>query len=206
MIPFSESIVAGEGLLLAQMVRKSALIVIDMQQFFFAENQGVDQHKLVAHCREIIGISRNVGIPVIHVVTIYREDRIDWPEAWREQEQSWCANLVRDRELSDEVAGLGLKPHDLVVEKKRFSAFYNTNLDDILRGLGCKYIYVIGYSGDVCVRFTSVDAYNRGYGIGLVEAGIESFKETKEKSLDYLEWLIGADRISIDELKKITKG
>lgn len=160
-----------------------ALVVIDMQKFFFVENKEIDQRRLAENCREIIDISRQASVPVIHVVTLYREDRTDWPNAWRRDPESWCANLVMGRDLSDIVDGIVIKPEDLVVQKKRFSAFYNTNLDDILRSLRCRHIYLIGYSADVCIRFTSVDAYNRGYSVGIIYEGIESFRETRENSM-----------------------
>lgn len=180
-----------------------ALVVIDMQEFFFVENQEVDQQKLADNCREIIDISRDAGIPVVHVTTQYREDRVDWPRAWTEDPQSWCANLVAGGDLAHVVDGIVVKPEDLVVQKKRFSAFYNTNLDDILRSLECSRIFLIGYSADVCIRFTSVDAYNRGYGVGVVVDGIESFRETKEESIAYLEWTIDAESLSTEDYRKV---
>jgi nicotinamidase/pyrazinamidase len=95
-----------------------------------------------------------------------------------------------------------MRPEDIVIEKRRFSSFYNTNLDDVLRNLGCEQVYIIGYSGDVCVRFTSVDAYNRGYRIGLIYEGIESFRESRDSSLEYLEWVVDAERLTMDEFRK----
>jgi nicotinamidase-related amidase len=62
--------------------KQSALIVIDMQQFFFVENGEVDQRQLAECCNEIVEVSRQAGLPVIHVVTLYRADRADWPRTW----------------------------------------------------------------------------------------------------------------------------
>jgi nicotinamidase-related amidase len=182
------------------MTRKSALVVIDMQEFFFVENPDVDRRELGRRCNEIIDIARQADMPVIQVVTVYRDDRIDWPRAWNSGD-TWCANLVRGGELGQVVEQLTIKPDDIVVEKRRFSAFYNTNLDDILRSLDRNHLYVIGYSADVCLRFSSVDAYNRGYGVSLVHEGIESFRETKDESVTYLSWLIDAECVKVDEFR-----
>ena len=184
-------------------MNEHALVVIDMQKFFFVENQDVDERRLAQNCSEIIGISRKVGIPVVHVVTLYREDKMDWPRAWRTDPESWCSNLVRDRDLSKVVDGIIATPDDFLVEKKRFSAFYNTNLDDILRSLGCTHLYIIGYSADVCVRFTAVDAYNRGYGVSTIYEGIDSFKESKDSSVGYLSWLIDAECVTLEQFRKL---
>jgi nicotinamidase-related amidase len=179
------------------------LVVIDMQKFFFVENREVDQQGLAGSCQEIIDISREAGVPVIHVTTQYRQDGRDWPSAWAGDPQSWCSNLVAGSDLSGVVDGIVVKTEDLVVHKKRFSAFYNTNLDDLLRSLECSRIFLVGYSADVCIRFTSVDAYNRGYRVGLVVDGIESFREAKEESVAYLEWTIGAECVSTEGYRKI---
>jgi len=181
-------------------MNKSALVVVDMQEFFFVENPNVDRLDLGKRCNEIVGIARQADMPVVHVVTLYRQDRVDWPKAWNTGE-SWCANLVRGGELAQVVDQLSIEPDDFVVEKKRFSAFYNTNLDDILRSLGCDHIYLIGYSADVCLRFTSVDAYNRGYGVSLVYDGIESFREDKDASVKYLGWLVDAECVPLREFR-----
>jgi isochorismate hydrolase len=53
---------------------------------------------------------------------------MDWPAAWAVDGASWCANLVAGRELARVVDQIAFEPGDFVVEKKRFSGFYNTNL------------------------------------------------------------------------------
>lgn len=182
---------------------EGALVVVDMQKFFFMENKDVNERGLAQNCSEIISASRNIGIPVIHVMTVYREDKMDWPKAFRGDPASWCSNLVRGKDLSKVVDGIVAAPADFLVEKKRFSAFYNTNLDDILRSLGCSHIYIIGYSADVCVRFTAVDGYNRGYGVSTIYEGIESFRESKDASVAYLSWLIDSECISLEQFRKL---
>lgn len=191
----------------AHEISSAAILVIDMQKFFFVENQDVNEKELAANCSDILQFSRERNIPVIHVTTAYRQDQVDWPRAWRTSDSDkaadvWCANLVSDHELAEDVDGLAAQPGDFIVHKKRFSAFYNTNLDDILRNIGATEIFVIGYSADVCLRFTSVDAYNRGYQITLIDDGIESFKESKADAIAYLNWTIDARCISFEEFRK----
>lgn len=180
-------------------MRNCALLVIDMQNFFFMENKKLSETSIVENCIEIIKNAKEKLIPVVHINTVYRDDMVDWPNAWKQGDKSWCSNLVKEKDSSRVVDGIEIKESDFYLEKKRFSAFFNTNLDDILRSLEIKTIYIIGYSADVCIRYTAVDAYNRGYFISIIEDGVESFKESKEKSLDYLEWLIGSRCISKKE-------
>ena len=178
------------------MLGGGGLIVVDMQQFFFVENHAVDVQRLTAACRDIMDVSRRAGVPVIRVETHYRDDGADWPRAFRGDKRSWCSNLTQSCQLAESVEGLSPAPGDVYVSKTRFSAFYNTNLEDILRALEVEHIYLIGYSADVCLRFTAVDAYNRGFQVTLVDEGIEAFRESKDASAEYLRWLIAADCIS----------
>jgi nicotinamidase-related amidase len=181
---------------------QSALLVVDMQKFFFEENPEIDQRSLVANCQEAISISRQARMPIIHIVTVYRQDRADWPAPWRAKKDAWCSNLVEGNELSKTVDGIDIQPEDLVVVKKRFSAFYNTNLDDLLRSRNRNHLYSIGYAANVCIRFTLADAFNRDYGVSIIEEGVESSPhESKERSIQYLGWFIEAERITLEDYR-----
>ncbi len=179
-----------------------ALLVIDMQRFFFEENSDLESTGIVANCSELIDIARKKFIPVIHINTIYRKDMVDWPSSWKIS-SSWCSNLVEGKPTALMVDGLNIQEGDFHVTKKRFSAFFNTNLDDLLRSLKVGEVFLIGYSADVCVRLTAVDAYNRSYNVTLVKEAVESFRETKEQSICYLEWLINAKCISKNEFESL---
>lgn len=55
-------------------------------------------------------------------------------------------------------------PHgDLTVLKPRHSAFFATPLDMLLREMGVKNLVLAGLATDMCVHFTAVDAFMRGY-------------------------------------------
>jgi nicotinamidase-related amidase len=151
------------------------------------------------NCKLIADIARQQGVKVIHIWTVYRDDRKDWPQSWAAYDDTWCKCLVRGTESSRIVVGIEPKEGDVLIEKKRFSAFYNTNLDDVLRACDVGELDIIGYSSDVCIRFTSVDAYNRGYRVNIVREGVEAFRETTEQSLHYLQWTIDAKIVSIEE-------
>ena len=178
------------------------LAVIDMQRYFFVENPNANERRLTEACNEIICTSREANVPTVFIETRYRADRRDWPAAFAANGQSWCSHLVNRSQLALGVEGLDIKPSDAVVAKTRFSAFYATNLDDVLRSYSCGHLYLIGYSADVCIRFTAVDAYNRGYAVTTIDEGIESFHEPKEAAIEYLQWLITSDCISKAEYKR----
>ena len=57
------------------------------------------------------------------------------------------------------VAGLPPQPGDIVVEKPRYSAFFNTNLDSMLRARGIRSLVFTGIATNVCVEFTLRDGF-----------------------------------------------
>ncbi|MCL0060198.1 cysteine hydrolase [Dehalococcoidia bacterium] len=63
------------------------------------------------------------------------------------------------------------EPHgsDIILEKRRFSAFLGTNLDAILRDLGVDCIAVAGISTPVCVLTTVLDGISHEFKVIILE-------------------------------------
>jgi nicotinamidase-related amidase len=79
---------------------------------------------------------------------------------------TWGAEIVADLEYRD---------GDPVVEKKRFSAFYNTSLEQLLQRLNVRRLIVGGVRSDFCVESTVRDAFFRDYKVILVSDGTASY-------------------------------
>jgi ureidoacrylate peracid hydrolase len=58
---------------------------------------------------------------------------------------------------------LDAQPGDLEIVKPRYSAFFGTRLDEILRGRGIDTVVVLGLTTNVCVQSTARDAWQRDY-------------------------------------------
>lgn len=61
------------------------------------------------------------------------------------------------------------------VDKVRYSAFYGTPLDTLLRMRGIDTVVIVGVCTDICVLHTAVDAYNLSYHIEIPESCVASF-------------------------------
>ena len=61
------------------------------------------------------------------------------------------------------------QPGDIVIEKPRYSAFYNTALDSVLRARGIRYLAFCGIATNVCVESTLRDGYHREFFGVLIE-------------------------------------
>src|SRR5690606_33841751 len=67
------------------------------------------------------------------------------------------------------VRELAPRPGDIVTDKHRWSGFYGTPLDLVLRDLGADHLIVTGFVTDGCVLTTVFDAYARNYRVCLVK-------------------------------------
>ncbi len=109
--------------------------------------------RLVSHCRE-------TGTPLIYITTHRRADNADAPKTVSDIGGGGGAMLAGTPavEVVDELAP---EPGDYIVVKPRFSAFYGTNMDGILKALGTETILVGGISTQRSVEGTARDAKNR---------------------------------------------
>ena len=153
---------------------KTALVVVDMQNGFifdegFLGKLGLDNTHLkptVEPVRRLVEACHKEGVPVIFTRYILRPDYKDagcfaelFPAA---REVAALASGTWDVELLD---ALNPQPTDFIVDKTRYSAFYNTNLEVILRGLGVDTVIVCGVTTEICVESTVRDAFFRDYRI-----------------------------------------
>lgn len=79
---------------------------------------------------------------------------------------TWGAEIVED---------LDVQPSDIFIEKKRFSAFYQTNLDNTLKELDINKFIVAGVRTDFCVESTVRDGFFRDYEIIMAEDAMASY-------------------------------
>jgi nicotinamidase-related amidase len=72
----------------------------------------------------------------------------------------------REHEILDELKPLA---NEHVLRKTTIGAFASTNIDSLLRALGCEQLYLVGISTNMCVETTAREAADRGYQVTLVE-------------------------------------
>jgi nicotinamidase-related amidase len=141
-----------------------ALIVIDMQNDFCDP----DARLFVAGAPAIVGnvaavmrCFRGAGAPVIVVKRLHRSGGLD-------VDHTRLALFNDDPFLvdapgTDLVDGLGLEETDVLVVKHRWSAFFATDLDMILRRAGVQTVVLAGVQTPNCIRATANDATSLDY-------------------------------------------
>lgn len=104
-------------------------------------------------------------------------------------------NLVgtMGRNFFGELANLAKDTRIYQMDKRRYSAFVGTDLDNRLRERQIKHIHLCGVCTDICILHTAIDAYNLGYDITVHQAAVASFDEAGHHyALQHLEHVIGA--------------
>ena len=179
-------------------LNKPAILVVDMLNDFVYGALTCERGKaIVPACADLLDAARKAGVPVIfcndaHIKDIDRELAL------------WGDHAIAGTEGAEVIAELGLAESDYVVPKRRYSGFFQTDLDILLRELGVKTVVMTGLHTHMCVRHTSADAYSLGYDVVVAKEATDSFTEEDYTSgLAYLKTCYGADAYSNEELKEM---
>jgi nicotinamidase-related amidase len=178
-----------------------ALVIIDMQRDFleaggFGEALGNDVSQLariVPNCAALLANLRAARIPIIHTREGHRPDLSDAPRAKVERgapslrigdDGPMGRILIRGEAGHDIVAALAPLPGEPVVDKPGKGAFYQTDLDLMLRNGGIDTLLVCGVTTEVCVHTTIREANDRGYRcIAVADCCASYFPEFHEMGL-----------------------
>lgn len=142
------------------------ILVIDMQNDFILQDAPLKvagAHSTIPAIKSFIEYGRNKKWIIIYVCRSHHISGID-AEPFRAHHfingNGFCITGTKGAEIHSE---LSPEPQDIIVTKQRFSAFFNTNLDIILKGLKTKNIYITGTQYPNCIRSTAIDAMSRNY-------------------------------------------
>lgn len=186
---------------------RAALIVIDIQKSAFAPIP--DDERSIAHmpdyatrmARSKVAIdkAREVGIPVIFIQEIHRGDLVDFGRELDGDEEIHCLDSNPLTAFAEEE--LGMRPNDYRISKRRYSAFYGTDLEILLRGLKTETLILVGGLTDVCVHYTFVDAHQGDYFCRVIEDCVAgSSLAAHQASLNAMEYLQHGAIRSIEEV------
>ena len=143
---------------------RAALILIDMENGFVEPEGGHCirfAKSTVPACVRAVETAREKGIPVFFVKRIYRTDGSDVEltryAGWVAGDRA-CAPASTGPNSAQAPEGLRPKPGDYTIWKPRWSAFFQTELDLILRRLNIRTVILAGTTTPNCVRTTCYDA------------------------------------------------
>ena len=154
---------------------KRALIVIDMQNGFLNPESPLcirDARATVPACARVIAACRQSGVPVIFVNRSYRADGSDVEhtrcEVWARGGKPLTPGSTGPLSVENPPE-FGRCETDYEIIKPRYSAFFQTSLDLLLRRLGVDTVSLIGTTTPNCIRTTCYDAISLDYRVEVIE-------------------------------------
>lgn len=186
-------------------MEKTTLIVIDMQNGFLSARSPLyidGAAATVPACARVIRACRERGVPVFFVTRVYRADgsnvehtRLNaWLNGGRPLSPG-CADEIS----ADMPAEFGEDARDYHIIKPRYSAFFATELDLILRRLGVKRLALAGTTTPNCIRTTCYDAVSLDYSVAVLSDCTSSkTAEIQDSNLRDMA-NIGAEVVSADD-------
>jgi gluconolactonase len=152
---------------------RAVLIIQDMQNDAIAEggafaDSGSPHHaaeqNVVDNCRRLADACRAAGVPVIHVWFVVE----DGAKGLKQNAPLFAGvreshALVRGSWGVEPVPGLERQPGDLLVEKMRMSAWQDTILESLLRGLARDQVIVTGAWTNMSIEHTARSGADKGY-------------------------------------------
>jgi ureidoacrylate peracid hydrolase len=157
-------------------VPASALLVVDMQRFFLEPDSPTftcGGLAILPGVKRLIDAFRRARRPVIYSQHVHHPGDLDagimgW---WWEGK---CLEGSPESAIHPEIAPL---PGEKVVAKHRYSAFYNTDLETVLRVLKVEDLVMAGVMTNMCCESTTRDAYYRDYRVFFLADGTGSINE-----------------------------
>ncbi|QIE45816.1 cysteine hydrolase [Pseudohalocynthiibacter aestuariivivens] len=184
---------------------QAVLLVIDIQKSsFYEEDDGSiaampDYAERMARTRIAIDKAREAGVPIVFIQEIHRANLVDFG---RELDGNEDIHLLDNDPGTDfAVEELGMLPDDYRISKRRYSAFYGTDLEILLKGLKARTLILTGGLTDVCVQYTFVDGHQGDYFCRVIEDCVAgSSQDAHDASLQAMEYLQHGAVRSIDDV------
>ena len=142
-----------------------ALVIIDVQKAeVMAADSGIPHMDGGAerHARivELVEAARAAAVPVVFIQEVHKRTLLDFGRELDGVEGVHCLEGDAATELAD---GLDPRPDEYLIGKRRYSAFFATELELVLRSHGAQTLVLVGALTDVCVHYTFADAHQHDY-------------------------------------------
>lgn len=162
--------------------QRTALLVVDMQEDFvrpgapLATPHGLD---VIPVIEEFADEARRLGLPVIFTQEMHRADLSDFGvELYFEPPH--CLEGTPGIEIVQELTP---KPGDIRIKsKRRYNAFFGTELDLALRIRGVENLLITGVCTDICVTSTVQTARDMNYRCFVIEEGVDGTTEERHRA------------------------
>ena len=143
---------------------KPAIVVVDMLKGGIGSNPSVksESERIIPNIQELLKEGRDLNIPVIYACDSFLPQDFMFGGKMR-------PHSLRGTEGVEVIDELKPEKGDMILEKRRFSAFFRTDLDMTLRTLERDTVVVCGMNTHVCVMFTAWDGLANDFYVIILE-------------------------------------
>jgi isochorismate hydrolase len=153
----------------------SALLVIDMQQYFLKEESHAfipSSKAIVPNIRKLINTFRSNNLPVIFTRHSLKED--EQPGIMGK----WWGDFIKEESvLSDIVTSMSPLSSEVVIRKTRYSVFHGTELESLLKQKNVRSVVITGVMTHLCCETAAREAFTRDYEVFFVVDGTATQNE-----------------------------
>jgi len=166
---------------------KKAIIVVDMINDFVTGKIGsLRAQKIVPNIAALLKKARKQGITVIYLRDAHMVND--------KELGIWGQHAMKDTQGSEIIPELNPEKNDIIIEKKWYSGFVDTELPAILKKMGADTLIFVGVSTDICVQNNVGHAYFSGYRTIVPQDCTASIDEAAhEQALKYMKSIYGAE-------------
>ncbi len=161
---------------------RSAIVVVDMLKDAFKRKDHphtLQYLEIVPRIKELIDKAREAGLPVIFACDSFLENDFIF-----KGKRPYCLRGTKGAEVIEELKPVG---REEILLKRRFSAFFKTDLDQTLRLLGVDTVVITGINTQVCVYATAMDSVCHDfYTIVLEDCTASGDREIHQKAIEVL--------------------
>lgn len=166
-----------------------ALLVVDMLEDFLGEGGalfcGKEARKIIPFVQERINQAHQERALVIYICDAHREDDLEF-----RMFPQHCLEGTKGARIIEE---LKVQDSDIVIKKTRYSGFYGTDLEKVLKEHQVEEVEIVGVCTSICVMDTVGDLRNRDYKVTVFKEGVADFdEEAHQFALKRMEKIYGA--------------
>jgi len=140
--------------------KRSALLVIDMQRYFMDETSGAflpASEAIIPGVLRVIDIYSDAGSPILFTRHLNTDANAGMMFSW------WHGDLIRPEDSLSEISPRFDVSRGTVIEKSRYDAFYQTQLEEMLRRQEISQVVICGVMTHLCCETTARSAFMRGF-------------------------------------------
>ena len=184
-------------------VGQPVVIAVDPQQGGSEEGGGIPANmsgraERSARMVRIVDRARELGVPVVFIQEVHKRSMV---EIGRELDGAEGPHCFEDDPKNDFIDGLDPRPEEFHIKKRRYSAFFGTELEIVLKGYGADTLILFGGLTDVCVHYTAVDGHQNDYRVRVATDAVGgSSQRAHDAALEAIEYLQSEALATTDEL------